>query len=65
MLLVILLAGGLGFFLYEYVTKAETWIVSAGSPHVFNSANIGCGQVVGENGCFKRLRNIFWRNGIR
>ena len=50
MLLVILLAGGLGFFLYEYVTKAETWIVSAGSPHVFNSANIGCGQVVDRNG---------------
>lgn len=50
MLLVILLAGGLGFFLYEYVTKAETWIVSAGSPHVFNSANIGCGQVVDRKG---------------
>ena len=50
MLLVILLAGGLGFFLYEYAAKADTWVVSTGSPHVFNSSNIGCGQVWDRNG---------------
>ena len=49
-LLVILLSGGLGFFFYEYATKAETWIVSPGSPHVFNSTNIGTGQVVDRGG---------------
>ena len=49
-LLVLLLAGGLGFFVYEYFTKAEGWVVSAGSPHVFNSTNIGCGQVVDRSG---------------
>lgn len=50
MLLVLLLAGGMSFFVYEYVAKAETWVVSAGSPHVFNSANIGCGQVRDRSG---------------
>ena len=49
-LLVLALAGGLGFFVYEYFTLAETWVVSPGSPHVFNSSNIGCGQVVDRDG---------------
>ena len=50
MLLVILLAGGLGFFVFEYATNAEKWVVSSGSPHVFNSSNIGCGQVLDRSG---------------
>ncbi len=50
LLLVLVLAGGLGYFLYEYATLAETWIVSPGSPHVFNSSNIGTGQVVDRSG---------------
>ena len=50
LLLVLLLGGGLCYFLYEYVTLAETWIVSPGSPHVFNSTNIGTGQVVDRSG---------------
>lgn len=49
-LLVIMLFGGMGFFVYEYFTKAETWIVSPGSPHIFNSTNIGCGQVLDREG---------------
>ena len=50
LLLILLLTGGLGFFVYEYFTKAETWIVSAGSPHIYNSSNIGCGQVTDRSG---------------
>jgi peptidoglycan glycosyltransferase len=50
LLLVIVLFGGLSFFVYEYFTKADQWIVSAGSPHIYNSANIGCGQVFDRNG---------------
>ena len=49
-LIVLLLAGGMAFFVYEYFAKAETWVVSAGSPHIFNSSNIGCGQVVDRSG---------------
>ncbi len=48
--LVIALVGGLVFFIYEYFTKAEQWIVSAGSPHIYNSSNIGCGQVYDRSG---------------
>ena len=50
LLLVIALVGGLGFFVFEYFTKADQWIVSAGSPHIYNSSNIGCGQVYDRNG---------------
>lgn len=50
LLLALVLLGGLSFFLYEYALNAETWIVSAGSPHVYNNTNIGCGQVVDRNG---------------
>lgn len=49
-LLVVILVGGLGFFVYEYFTQASEWVVSAGSPHVYNSTNIGCGQVVDRTG---------------
>lgn len=50
LLLVIALVGGLSFFIFEYFTKADQWIVSAGSPHIYNSSNIGCGQVYDRSG---------------
>ena len=49
-LLVAVLLGGLGFFVYEYVNYADTWVVSPGSPHVYNSTNIGMGSVVDRDG---------------
>ena len=49
-LLMAVLVGGLFFFLYEYFTKADQWIVSPGSPHIYNSSNIGCGQVLDRSG---------------
>ncbi|MBR4291938.1 MAG: penicillin-binding protein [Oscillospiraceae bacterium] len=48
--LVIALVGGLFFFVYEYFTKADQWIVSPGSPHIYNSSNIGCGRVYDRSG---------------
>ena len=50
LLLILLLGGGLGFFVFEYFTSAEIWIVSPGSPHIFNSSNIGCGVVTDRSG---------------
>ena len=50
LLLVFILVGGLGFFIFEYFTKADQWVVFAGSPHIYNSTNIGCGQVYDREG---------------
>jgi peptidoglycan glycosyltransferase len=48
--LVALLLGGVGFFLVEYFLKGDQWVVSQGSPHVYNEFNIGTGTVVDRNG---------------
>ncbi len=45
-LVVLLLVGGFAFFLSEYLAKADDWVIFAGSPHVYNGGNIGCGLVV-------------------
>lgn len=45
-----ILIGGFGFFLVEYLTKADQWVISPGSPHVYNGGNIGCGVVVDREG---------------
>ena len=44
------LLAGMVFFLWEYATKAEQWVVFSGSPHVYNGTNIGCGTVVDRGG---------------
>ena len=48
--LVLILAGGLLFFVGEYFVKSGDWIMFPGSPHVYNAGNIGCGTVVDRDG---------------
>ncbi len=48
--LVLVLALGVAFFLGEYVTNAKKWVYSAGSPHIYNGNNIGCGQIADREG---------------
>lgn len=43
---ILLLLGGMGFFVLEYTVKADRWVVSPGSPHVFKGSNLGTGTVV-------------------
>ena len=45
-----ILLGGLLLFLWEYVTKADQWVSAAGSPHVYNNTNIGCGTITDRSG---------------
>ena len=45
-LIVVVLLGGFGFFIAEFVSKASDWVIFPGSPHVYNGGNIGCGVVV-------------------
>ncbi len=50
MLLVLILLVGFGIFVFEYVTQASDWVIFAGSPHVYNGGNIGCGEIVDRDG---------------
>lgn len=56
LLAVSLLVGGLGFFLYEYSTKSESWALHSGNPHVFEEAQqqlqLVSGSVVDRDGVF-------------
>ncbi len=49
-LIALLLVGGLCFFLTEYVTRADNWVVYEGSPHVYDGGNIGTGAIVDREG---------------
>lgn len=49
-LFLIILLGGMAVFAIEYVADASTWIVSPGSPHVYNRGNLGCGTIVDRSG---------------
>ena len=52
LLLILLLVAGLSFFIVEYAVEAGDWVIFAGSPHVYNGGNIGCGTVVDCEGDF-------------
>ena len=49
-ILVLILALGMGFFLGEYLIKGESWVLFAGSPHIYNAGNIGCGMITDRDG---------------
>ena len=50
MLLVLVLAGGMFFFLAEFVLQADDWTVFEGYPHVYTGGNIGCGIIKDRDG---------------
>ena len=49
-ILVLVLLGGLGFFLVEYVMYGDQWVLSQGSPHIYKGDNIDTGKVVDRHG---------------
>lgn len=48
--LVLVLSLGVMFFLGEYALNSRKWVLSAGSPHIYNAENIGCGQIADRDG---------------
>lgn len=50
MVLVLILSLGVTFFLGEYLLNSSKWVLSAGSPHIYNADNIGCGQIADRDG---------------
>jgi len=49
-LFILILLGGMAFFLWEYATQAQQWVAFPGSPHVYNNSNIGCGTFTDRSG---------------
>ncbi len=48
--LVALLLAGTGIFVYEYLTQGENWVLSPGSPHVYDDHGKVSGIIVDRNG---------------
>ena len=49
-LLILVLTAGTLFFLGEYFVNSGDWILTAGSPHIYNASNIGCGLITDREG---------------
>ena len=49
-LFLIVLLGGMVFFLGEYLVHADEWVSFSGSPHVYNNTNLGCGTITDRDG---------------
>lgn len=45
-----ILLGGTAFFVGEFFARSDKWVVSSGSPHVYNATNIGFGSVRDRDG---------------
>ncbi len=50
LVLVLVLSLGIMFFLGDYLINSGKWVHSAGSPHIYNAENIGCGQIADRDG---------------
>ena len=71
-LFVLILVGGMVFFLWEYTTRADQWIGAVGSPHLYNNGNLGYGTVTGHfspprsssHSPFKHCHSALRRRGL-
>lgn len=54
LLMVAMLLGGTGFFLYEYYTLSSDWVMHTGSPHVYDEdgRTVAMGTVLDRDGNF-------------
>ena len=50
LLLTLLLVAGFAFFFCEYVMESGDWVITPGSPHIYESGNLDCGVVTDRNG---------------
>ena len=49
-ILVLVLLGGLVFFVAEYFQKAQDWVLFSGSPHVYSNGKLGSGVITDREG---------------
>ena len=50
LIFVLLLVGGLGFFVWEFFTLSDQWVIFSGSPHVYENSSTGSGIVTDREG---------------
>lgn len=50
LVLVLTLLGGFSWFGVQYFMNSENWVITSGSPHVYNGNSIGCGVAVDRDG---------------
>ena len=50
LLFAILLLAGMVFFVFEFLVKADSWVVTPGSPHIYNAGNLDYGVVTDRDG---------------
>lgn len=48
--LIAVLLGGTGLFVYEYLVHGENWVLSPGSPHIYDDHGKVTGTIVDRNG---------------
>ena len=48
--LIAVLLGGTGLFVYEYLIHGENWVLSPGSPHIYDDHGKVTGTIVDRNG---------------
>ncbi len=49
-LMIAILLGGLGFFAYEYCSKAGDWVMETGNPNVYDSNGVALGSIYDREG---------------
>lgn len=47
---ILVLVGGMVFFLGDYWLHAQQWVAAPGSPHVYSNRNLSCGSVTDRSG---------------
>lgn len=50
LVLILLLSLGTTFFVGEFLLSSDRWVLSPGSPHIFDAGNIGCGIITDRDG---------------
>lgn len=49
-LFILVLVGGMVFFLAEYWTNGHKWVAAPGSPHIYSNANLDVGTITDRSG---------------
>ena len=58
LLLILVLVGGMGFFLVEYAMKGDAWVAFSGSPHVYNDSKVSPAVITDRDGLILSVLSV-------